>query len=379
MRAFWMFLLLAWSWTPSVGYAASRSDISTFESFEIPARLAPEVQIPAEIHAVPDLRQICLGKELCLLDEYFQHLPSDKGMPQFFQDIYESFSNYAKPLNQDEKVMVEKGLSFLNQTELGKAICQGLVGGQCGIAALEAKGVVIQAGILGDNMSSQTLMWGGKVLVVISREPQYANKKALDWGTTLGHEMSHAEDYKKFRRGLKEAYRADTELKAYLSDLAVYNDLKLRYPRKIKDPVRDFLIEVWDWKENGGPYPKDFYIDGEKMSAKEFLGKYIEPANDGVSAIRNAVANYFYRHQTLQWNLLADDVMHSELLRITLKRGIEYDKWRKKVLAGQYPPHDAPQGGSSPGWWHPGSGGEEDGGTGNGYPFNPNPHFQPWQ
>jgi hypothetical protein len=293
-------------------------------------------------------------------------------------------------LSKDEKTVVEKGLAGLNETELGRAICSGVAGGNCTLETMAAKKIVVKAKNLGTEDAAQTLMWGGKVLVVINRNTKYSNRKPLDMGVTLGHELSHVEDYKKLKLALTDSYRADTELKAYLSALAIYNELKLRRPSKVKNPEFDFLIEVWDWKENKGPYPGDFYAyddNGNKIKykAEDFLRLYIEPARDGLAALRNAVANYFYDTENLQWSFPKEDATHWALLQITLRRSGEYGKWRRSgaplaPLPGTGSPAPANPGG---GGWHPGGGGDggigTGTGTGNGYPFDPSPHFQPWQ
>jgi len=366
----------------------------TLVAFETGAGLAAGGEPPpgspaAEPQPIPapDLEAFCRGKELCFLDQYYLPAGDEKVLPQFLIEMYQAFIGYGELLSKDEKSAVEKGLAGLNETELGRATCRGAAGGSCALEALAAKGIVVKAKNLGTEDAAHTLMWGGKVLVVINRNPKFANRKPLDLGVTLGHELSHAEDYKKLKLALTESYRADTELKAYLSALVVYTELKLRHPSKIKNPEFDFLIEVWDWKENKGPYPGDFYAydkNGDKIKyrAEDFLRLYIEPARDGLAAIRNAVASYFYVAENLQWDFPKDDATHWELLKITLRRGGEYGKWRREgvplaPLPGTGSPAPANPGG---GWWHPGGGGDgTETGTGTGYPFNPNPHFQPWQ
>ena len=337
-----------------------------------------------------DIDVLCYGKGFCVLMP-----PEDNQnkMPLFALDFMQRFTDYGTPLTTNEKQKTEQALVILSNTAFGQKICKNLTGGNCTIESLAGKGIVLQTrAIMETDYRAKTLVYGGKVLIVTNRQPQWANQNPIFWAQIIGHELSHAEDCKIFKRGL-DKLNLDTETKAYLSELAVYNELKARYPRETNDPVMNFLIEVWAWKENGGPYPKDFkYTNGRPQSAKEFIDRIINPSRKGTDAIRNVTAKYFYNENLPYPVPVILNIQYYEFIKNLELRGVEYNKWRINnpglATPGSQPSQQPQQpqqptgnnNGDGNGGGQPDDGDGGGGGSGGGgQPFIPNPHFQDYQ
>ncbi|HBE89114.1 MAG TPA: hypothetical protein DDW67_08255 [Elusimicrobia bacterium] len=331
---------------------------------------------PANVSNRPgiDLEEICRGKDLCFLDNYINQLQDRADIQThiqwIIQDLYESFHNYAQDLNPEEERTIGDALSALRGTTAGTRLCVNLGAAECSIKSLTEKKILIKAKNLPGEEDAKTLVYAGKVLVVINRK---SDLKSLNWAHILGHELSHAEDYKKFKRALTDTYRLSTETKAHLTQLHVYNELKGKFPSAINRPALNFLIQFWNWKENGGKYPGNFMgPDGGIVSAEKLINA-IGPVNRGVEGVRGMVLNYFYIDLPMNTTLSVNDPLQWEMLRGTVILGYNYNYWRSK----------------NPGLANPAtSSGSYDHGSGNGpapspdpgpvspWPFNPNPHFQ---
>ncbi|MDO8804505.1 MAG: hypothetical protein Q7R35_08735 [Elusimicrobiota bacterium] len=348
----------------------------------------PLIPSAVQVSTVPllllDIDALCYGKGLCVLAPA---VDQQLRIPQFAIDFMQNFNDYGTPLNIKETEIIEKALADLNDTALGKKICKNLEGGNCSIESLANKGIKIQTrAVIEKDFAAKTLIYAGKILIVTNRQPEFSGRNPLFWASVLGHELSHAEDYKIFKHGLDEL-GPDTETKAYLSQLAIYNELKARYPHETNDSVMNFLLEVWAWKENGGPYPKDFYDnDGIFQPAIKFINDHVNPSRKGTDAIRNMAVKYYYKEYQSNPVPVVLNVQYYEFIKNLEMRGIEYNKWRinNPGLANltaqpiQQPLDDNNNGGDHHGGGegYPG-GGSHPGVGGGGQPGIPNPQFPP--
>lgn len=321
-----------------------------------------------------DIDAYCRGKGVCFLDAYAEELRQDTRLPDFIQDFYESFGNYASPLNLNEERAVRQAVLELNKTARGRAICANLTSFErCDVDSLAARKIKFQAKLLHNGTVAQTLIYAGEILVVVNRAGSFNN--SASWIDTVGHELSHAEDYKKFKRDLKRKGGIYTEVKAWLTQLEIYNEVKGRDPHRLDKGELNFLIQLWAWKENGGPRPTAEFKDrkGQLVSAELAIKMFVGDAHSGTAAIRNMVRNYFYVNEQFVDGELTDLVVR-ELSWTIHVHGKEYNNWRNEnpALASPviyYTPPTVDDGADG------GSGGTG-GGTG-GPNWTPNPQFQP--
>lgn len=323
-----------------------------------------------------DIDKLCKGKSLCFLDTY---APAEKGAAgkTIIQDFFESLMDSAGPLNPEEKTKIEAAFVYLSLYPFGNKMCKELTGGECTIKALENKGVHIKAKVLAIDRPAETILRGGKTLIIINRQPKFSLVNSAFFATYMGHELSHVEDYKKHGKAFSEIYRADTETKAMLVQMYVYNQIKVFYPGSVEFPPLDFMIRYWAWKENGGAKPPDFYDYGSPWLADDFSATYLKNASSGVNAIRNLTINYYYSDELTGEYPEANDKIHVDLSKSIDRIAAEYTKWRNDNPEYAFPVfiHEIkPQNGGVSGGGGGGSGG---GGGGYNPPINPQPGFTP--
>ena len=338
LAVFWPFYVLPAAYaTPGAWNSRELSDL--FDQ-GMPG-LVPAVATRSGVSAIPaagqslpgphiDFDAYCRGRELCFLDTYMEELQGGTRMPGFIQDFYESFSNYGSPLNPGEEATIRGAVSGLNNTIRGRAICANLASsGRCDLEALAVGKIKFRAKVLDSGRYAETRIYAGEILVVINRA-RNLNNNSIVWIDTVGHELSHAEDYKKFKRDLIKKGGVNTEVKAYLTQLEIYNEIKGRDPRKLDKEVFDFMIQLWAWKENGGARPTTGFKDGKGryISAEDAIRNFVGNARGGTSAIRNMVQNCFYASENLMNGDMSDLLVRELALTIQLHAS-EYNSWRK--------------------------------------------------
>lgn len=354
----------------------------------LPIVYAEVVLNPATPILLSDISILCRGKSLCILDTYAEQY---RGTPGAVKGLKNAFDNYGRPLGALEAEKAEKSLANLNSTYFGKQLCNKLTGGPCSLKSLDINGISLKTTpIVEKDLTTEIKCLDGKVLILLNSQPDFSNQNSYFWAEVLGHELSHAEDCKLLKGDLA-ILRLQSETKAYLTSLAVYNELKARYPDFINNTVLNFLVEVWNWKENNGPYPKDFkWKNGTIQSAKEFIERVINPSRDGIEAIRRITAEHYYPELSSSPVPVVLNVQYYEFLRNTGILAIEYNKWRINnpglanhgVANPGNQPFPQPGTGNGSGennsdgeGWHPGGGGNP--GGGGIQPGVPNPHFPP--
>jgi len=319
-----------------------------------------------------DIDKLCQGKSLCFLDSY---VPAKYYIEKWSaQDIFESLLDSSNPLNLEEKTKIKDALIYLSRYPFGESMCKGITGGECTIETLENKGVYVKAKVMAIDRPVETILRGGKILIILNRQPKFSLENSIYWATYLGHELSHAEDYKRHGKALTEIYRADTETKAVLSQMYVYNQIKPFYPGSVEFPVMDFMIRYWAWKENGGAKPPDFYNYSSPWTADRFSSEYLEDASSGVMAIRNVTVNLYYTDELTGVYPNPNDKIHLDLFKSINAIATEYTKWRNDNPDYAFPVfiHEIkPQ--------NSGTNGGGGGGPGGGYnpTINPHPGFTP--
>ena len=304
----------------------------------IPIEVGSQIMPSVAEHAFPatlNIDELCQGKEVCILDSFMPLVnkglsaEEQKKIVEFDRELDKQFEETGRPLNQDERGKVEAALAHLNDTAFGRKLCTDVCGGVCSLKRLEERKISLKMDLDASDTYARTIMKDGKVLVSLNSLAKFANRNSLFVAFALSHELSHAEDYKK-HGGVIDKWEIDGEYKAILTQLPVYNELKAKFPQYIDDREMNTLIEVWNWKENGGRYPRDYVYSTPAGLAGGFMKMCIGPSRNGAEAVMSATRNCFYADKTSP-TPIGDTTLTGEYYNYSkaiIQQGKSYSDWR---------------------------------------------------
>lgn len=252
----------------------------------------------------------------------------------FAQGVQQALDKYARLPDAAQQQAIDEALSLLYGTDTGFSLCYSLAT-QCTSRSLSKMNVEIRVktdlavGAAGQPLQPAYAI-GNKKLVILT-PAMFTGKEtaACNMAAAIAHQLSHAQDVVRTAGNLEKIAMV-TEEKAFLSELMVYTQLYHLDRGQIEDPLMNFMLGFWHYKEHGGPLPKDFNYKGKSYSAAGFIQTYLEPARSGKEGVINLTRTFFYPELNSPSSLTPVEM---ELEKALEKRlGLlaeEYSYWRE--------------------------------------------------
>ncbi|HAT72978.1 MAG TPA: hypothetical protein DCS63_09205 [Elusimicrobia bacterium] len=275
----------------------------------------------------------------------------------FAQGVQLALDKYARVPNAAQRRQIDEALTLLGASETGFSLCHSL-STQCTIQSLAKENIEIRVkadmvvGAAGQPLQPKYAI-GNKKLVILT--PAMFNGKetgAVDLAVAIAHQLSHVQDVVRTASDLEKAAIV-TEEKAFLAELMVYTQFYHFDHGQVEEPLMNFMLGFWHYKEEGGPLPKDFNYKGKSYSAAEFIRAYLEPAESGMEGLINLTRSFLYP----QLNQLSPQTAVEMEKRQAIERdmgllSVEYLIWRETCglnqtsyynpLGNQQPPVNPP-------------------------------------
>jgi len=354
-------------------------------SYEVPVPLRPEV-----IHS-PGARRKFLYQ--ILADQEKRKEKKFYTPNEIAAMIREDYGN--TPSEEDKK-QIEKALAVLQNTKFGADMCKA-VAYRCDIESLEKAGIRLRVKeiVYGSNQSASgavppPIYYAGRTFIGLGKNDVSSAASPKRLALTILHEMSHVEDLRKNKRGTMAKAMYASDEKALMNEIAGYDEISRKYPG-FSDSFCGFLVEVWAWKNESGPYPKHQFFTlplgpgGMPMAVSS--GDLLKNYMPGLSFWNSMQRLVYALWHGAYGDPKVDDELVKAIRRAAWEKSASYKGWRQNpaetapTVAAPAPtptppapkppkpptPHDTDDGGSG-----------SSGGSGSGGGFNPgtyDPHF----
>ena len=216
----------------------------------------------------------------------------------FAQGVQQALDKYGRVPSAVQQQAIEEALIYLGAAETGFMLCSSL-SNQCTLQSLAKMNIEVRikadlaTGAAGQPLQPKYTI-GNKKLVILT--PAMFNGKGNTPGAMAGaiaHQLSHVQDVVRTASDLEKAAIV-TEEKAFLMELMVYSELYNIDHEWVKDPLLNFMLRFWHYKEEGGALPEDFNYNGKAYFAADFINTYLEPAESGREGVVNLTRTFLY-------------------------------------------------------------------------------------
>ncbi len=305
--------------------------------------------------------------------------------------------DYGDDPSEKEKKQIRKALEILQTTKFGTEMCKA-VAYECTIESLEKAGIRLRVKEIsfGQNQTANGVVpppldYAGRTFIGLGKNI-VSKGYSEDLALTLLHEMSHVQDLRKNKTGTLMKALYATEEKALINELSAYDEISRK--SGFRNDLFSFLIEVWAWKNESGPYPKHRSLTlplGPKGEVKtvttaDMLNNYM-PGISFLSSLERLV--YLLWHSAYKDPKVKDELVRA-IKTAAWERSEAYKAWRKNPVVPAPPAVTPPPTTVTPPANPPkppkppkppqddDDGGYQGGGGGSGGNFNPgpyNPHF----
>ncbi len=170
--------------------------------------------------------------------------------------------DYGDDPSEADKKQIDKALAILQSTKLGAGMCNGVAYG-CTRESLEKAGIRLRVKEIafGANQSASGIVpppikYAGRTFIGLGKSSVSDTASSQKLALTLLHEMSHVGDLRRNKLGTMEKALYASEGKAFMYEIAGYDEIRRKHPG-FSDSFYDFLVEVWAWKNESGPYPRN--------------------------------------------------------------------------------------------------------------------------